>query len=72
MQDRMFGFVTAAFLDYFYLFRERKLNKYRVGWLHAEIMQAACKVKKEKPNGKATPSCSYTWQTDLFTFVIQL
>lgn len=64
MQDRMFAFVTAAFLDYFYLFRERKLNKYRVGWLHSEIVQAACKVKKEKSDGKATPSCSHTLHAD--------
>lgn len=53
----MFGFVTAAFLDYFCLFREGKLNKCRVGWLHPEIMRAACKVKKEKPDGEATLSC---------------
>lgn len=57
MWNRMFGFVMAIFLDYFCLFREGKLNKCRVGWLHPEIMQAACKVKKEKPDGEATLSC---------------
>lgn len=54
----MFGFVTAAFLDYFCLFRERKFNKYRAGWVHPEIMRAACKVKEEKPHGEATLSRS--------------
>lgn len=54
----MFGFVTVAFLDYFCVFREGKFNKCSVGWLHSEIMHAACKVKKEKPDGEATLSCS--------------
>lgn len=44
----MFGLVTVAFLDYFCLFREGKFNKCRVGWLHSEIMHAACKVKKSQ------------------------
>lgn len=55
----MFGFVTAAFLDYFCLFRKGKLNKCRVGWLYSEIMEAACKVKKEELDGKDNLSCSY-------------
>lgn len=41
------------------------------GWLHPEIMQAACKVKKEKPDAEATLSCSnplHTGQGLLFFF----
>lgn len=68
----MFGFVTAAFLDYFCLFRKGKLNKCRVGWPYPEIMEAACKVKKEKPDGEATRSCSnplHTGQGSGFFFL---
>lgn len=54
----MFSSVTAAFLDCFCLFRERKFNKYRAGWVHPEIMRAACKVQEEKADGEAAPSCS--------------
>lgn len=68
----MFGFVPIAFLDYFCLFREGKLNKCRVGWLHSEIIHAACKVKKEKPDGEAALSCSNSLHTGqgFFFFLI--
>jgi len=57
----MFGFVTAAFLDYFCLFREGKLNKRRGGWLQSEMMRAACEVKKsqmERPLLATQISCT--------------